>query len=116
MHSCTTSSGALAPAVISTVSTPSEPLVPDLRDAVDQVSRPAQPVGDLRQPPAVRAVLAAEHQHQVRLRGQLAHRLLPVLGRVADVILGWIGDLGNFFRRAAMTMLASSTLRVVWVR
>ena len=41
-----------------------EPLIADLGDAVDQVGGNSQPVGDLGQPPAVRAVLAPQHEHQ----------------------------------------------------
>ena len=65
MHSCTTSSGALAPAVISTVSTPSNHSgriseTPSIRWACGPSDR-----GDLGQPLAVRAVLAPQHEHQV---------------------------------------------------
>ena len=95
MHSCTTSSGALAPAVIRTVSAPSNHLprisaTPSIRCAWG----PQRP-GNLGQPPAVRAVLAAQHQHHVGPGGQLADRFLAVLGRVADVVLGRIGDSGE---------------------
>ncbi len=42
-----------------------EPFVADLGHAVDQVRGASQRVGDLGQPSAVRAVLAAQDQHQV---------------------------------------------------
>ena len=79
---------------------PLEPLGADLGDAVDQVGVRAERIGDLGEPPAVRAVLAAQHQHQVGLRRQLADRLLAVLGGVADVVLGRIGDLRELLPRA----------------
>ena len=97
MHSCTTCSGALAPAVIRTVSTSRNRIVLDLGDAIDQERGDSQPVGDLGQPPAVRAVLAPQHEHQVGLGRQVADGFLTILGRVADVVLGGIGDVGELF-------------------
>ena len=64
-----------------------EPLILDLGNAVDQVRRDTQPVGDLGEPSAVRAVLTAENQHHVRLGDELLHCVLAVLRRVADVVL-----------------------------
>ena len=46
---------------------------------------------------AVRAVLAAEHEHQIGLGRQVSDSFLAVLSRVADVVFGGIGDIGEFF-------------------
>ena len=96
---------------------PVEPAGPEVGDAIDQVGVRAERPGDLGEPLAVGAVLAAQDQHHVGPPGQLADRLLAVLGGVADVILGRVGDPGELLaRRAAITILASSTLSVVCVR
>ena len=92
-HSSTTTSGALAPAVTSTVFDAVEPRRVEVGRAVDQVRRHAALAGQLGQPLAVRAVLAAQHEHQVGLLGEHADGLLAVLRGVADVVLRRGGDL-----------------------
>ena len=76
---------------------PREPFVPDLADAIDQVRRDAKCVGDFREPAAVRAVLTAEHEHEIGTGGQVANGFLPVLRRVADIVFRGIGDSREFF-------------------
>ena len=91
-HSSTTDSGALAPAVIRTVSTPSNQRssmspAPSIRCAGTP-----RFAGELLQPLAVGAVLAAQHEHQVGLGREHAHGFLAVLRGVADVFLGRADD------------------------
>src|SRR3546814_5252913 len=64
-----------------------EPLRIDLVGAVDQVGLHAFALGQLAQAVGVGAVGRADHQYQVALRGELAHRVLAVLGGVADVVV-----------------------------
>ena len=63
-----------------------EPGRVQLLGPVDQVARHARLGRDLAQPVRVRAVLRADHQHEVDVPRELAHRALPVLGGVADVV------------------------------
>ena len=51
--------------------------------------------GELGQPLAVGAVLAAEHDHDIGAVGEHADRLLAVLGRVADVVLRGANNVGK---------------------
>ena len=117
MHSWTTSSGADAPAVIRTVSTFSNQLSPDLGDAVDQVRRDAH--ATRRSPPAAGCSSCSGCPAPAPGRPARPARARPP-GDSAwrSRCRPWAGwrSAGNFFRSAAMTTLASSTLRVVWVR
>src|SRR5215212_10459204 len=57
--------------------------------AVDQHCLRPMALGDLDEPLRIRARLGPDHEHQGRaLADQLLDRVLPVLGRVADVVRG----------------------------
>ena len=64
---------------------------------INQESRNALLLGALDQPFGIRAVLAPDHQHQINFRRDLRDRRLTVGGRVADVVLGRITDVGKAF-------------------
>src|SRR5262245_16953853 len=64
-----------------------KPVLAQLVGAVDQVSWFARSSGDLGEALAVRAVLASKNEYNVGLGDELLHRVLTVLGRVADVVL-----------------------------
>jgi hypothetical protein len=55
--------------------------------AVDQVGARALLLRQLAQAVGIGTVDRTHHQHQVAIGGQLAHRVLPVLRRVADVVV-----------------------------
>ena len=59
----------------------------DLIGAVDHVAGDAQLARQFGQAVAVGAGRAADHDHHVHLRRHQLHRVLPVLGGVADVLL-----------------------------
>ncbi len=69
-----------------------EPFRADVVLVVDQVGRRAHHAGDLHQPVRVRAVRRADDEQHVDLAGDGLHRRLPVLRRVADIILGRAHD------------------------
>ena len=92
-HCSTTDSGALAPAVTNTVWASRRPVGGQLVWTVDQVGPLSALLGQFPQSLAVGAVLAAQDQHDIRLAGQLAHRLLAILRGVTDVLLRWTDDL-----------------------
>ncbi len=69
-----------------------EPRGIELGGRPDQPRLLAHLLGHLAQPVAVRAARAADHQHEVALRRHELHRVLPVLRRVADVLLLGLGD------------------------
>ncbi len=73
-----------------------EPGEVDVARAVDQMRRRTAGAGQLRQPLAVRAILAADDQHHVGSGGELPHRLLTVLRGVADVVPRRADDLRQF--------------------
>jgi hypothetical protein len=59
----------------------------DLVGILDQVGVRAVPGRHLHQPVAVGGLRRADHDHHVGARGELLHRVLAVLRRVADVVL-----------------------------
>lgn len=72
-----------------------KPAQVDVGRSVDQPGLHATGAGQFDQPLAVRAVPAADDQNHVRFGRQQAHRLLPVLGGVADVRLRRSDDAGK---------------------
>ena len=83
----TSTSGADAPAVTPTRALPVDPARVELVGAIDHVRGNAAVRGDLAQAVRVRAVGAADDDHDVDLRRHELDRVLPVLRRVADVVL-----------------------------
>ena len=65
-----------------------EPRRVDLGLVVDEVAGHAPLLRHLGQPVRVRGILRADHEQHVDLRHELLHRVLAVLGRVADVLPG----------------------------
>ena len=92
-HSCTTPSGGAGAGSDQHRLVAGEPAQVDVGRPVDQMGRHAARPGQLRQPPAVGTVLAADDQHHVGLAGQQPDRLLPVLRGIADVVARRADDL-----------------------
>src|SRR6185369_11562332 len=63
-----------------------QPFGPDRSAVLDQIRVGAQVLSDFHQPVRIRAVLRADHQHQVGLFGHVLYRYLPIFRGVADVL------------------------------
>src|SRR5262245_37243755 len=77
-----------------------EPAGVNVLGAVDEVSADAVLAGNFFQALAVGAVLAADDEYKVRLRGQGVHSFLAVLRGVANVFLGRADDIGKALLKA----------------
>ncbi len=96
MHSCTTCSGALAPAVMRTVST-------SWNQECWISETPSIKCDGIPSPWAISArrrllelFWLPKDEHQIGLGCQFADGLLAILRRVADVVFGRVGDVGEF--------------------
>ena len=82
----------------------------------DEVARDAFLGADLAQAVGIGAILRADHEDHVDQLGEVAHRRLAVLRRVADVARLGADDVGELAAAApAMMPLVSSTTSVVCV-
>ena len=70
-----------------------EPRWVDVSHAVDQAGLNTSLGRNLAQPLAVRAVLAAKHEHEIDLFAEAAYRLLPVLCGIANVFFAGMFDI-----------------------
>ena len=93
-----------------------DPFGAELVGAVDHVRGNASVRGDFAQPIGIGAVRAADDDHHVDPRRDELHGILPVLRRVADVVLLRPDDLRKALAAAQRrSRAASSTDRVVCV-
>ena len=95
MTSSTRTSGADAPAVMPTTSASSHPFRLQLAAVGNQIARDAGLGADLAQAVGIRAVLRADHQDDIDLLAEFAHRGLAILRGVADVLGLGTDDIGE---------------------
>ena len=74
-----------------------EPIGINLQGIVDHVSGNALLFRDFAQTVRVRAVRAADHNHDIDLRRHELDGFLAIRGRVTDVAFFWLGNVREFF-------------------